>query len=75
MGDDDMTVIDERLAVHGVDRLPVVDASIMPTTTSGNTDAPRAMIAEKSADDILGASIFIMRARKSPGCTLGPPQL
>ena len=55
MGSDEMAVVDERLAVHGVDRLRVVDASIMPTITSGNTDAPTTMIAEKAADYIRDA--------------------
>ena len=55
MGTDELAVVDDRLAVHGVDRLRVVDASIMPTITSGNTDAPTTMIAEKAADYILDA--------------------
>ena len=52
MGKDPMAVVDDHLRVHGVKGLRVVDASIMPTITSGNTNAPTVMIAEKGAEFI-----------------------
>jgi choline dehydrogenase len=50
---DPRAVVDERLRFHGIERLRVVDASVMPTITSGNTNTPTAMIAEKGASMII----------------------
>jgi len=53
LASDPMAVVDERLRVHGIGSLRVVDASVMPTITSGNTNTPTAMIAAKAAGMIL----------------------
>lgn len=53
---DPLAVVDARLRVHGIAGLRVIDASIMPTITSGNTNTPTAMIAEKGAEYVMKAT-------------------
>jgi choline dehydrogenase-like flavoprotein len=56
MGSDPMAVVDATLRVHGLQRLRIADASIMPTLVGGNTNAPCVMIGEKAADLIITAA-------------------
>jgi choline dehydrogenase len=55
MGKDPMAVVDDELRVRGLERLRVIDASVFPRITSGNTNAPTYVIAEKGARAILKA--------------------
>ena len=50
-----MSVVDEKLKVHGLENLRIVDASVMPEITSGNLNAPTLMIAERASDFILNS--------------------
>lgn len=54
MGSDPMAVVDDELRVHGIEALRVIDSSVMPVLTSGNTNAPTIMIGEKGADLVRG---------------------
>ena len=56
MGSDQMAVVDDQLRVHGLEGLRVIDAAVMPTVTSTNTNAPTIMIAERGADLIRRAA-------------------
>ena len=67
MGSDDRSVVRPDLRVRGVDALRVVDASIFPTLTSGNTNAPVVMVAEKGSDLVLGREEPVAAFARSAG--------
>ena len=65
MGNDAASVVDERLRVHGLHQLRIADASVMPTLTSANTNAPIMMIGEKASDLILATASKAVRCQKT----------
>lgn len=65
MGHDDMAVVDEELRVHGLQGLRVIDASIMPTLISGNTQATSIMIGEKGAHHVLHGSAALVDSEQA----------
>ena len=66
MGEGPGAAVDARLRVHGIGGLRVIDASVMPTLTTGNTNAPTIMIAEKGA--------AMIREDAAPRAATGQPR-